>query len=214
MYGTLCLCMKNQSFFTLSLSLLTDPPHPNQLYPAAGDGLPPLPASCPASYPSISLGTSISSNLLPEAFEFWRSRRRTSESEDPPGNPNAGDALGTRTSGVNMAESASARLFPSLRLSPDPVRDSDVVFNSVRRSCPKFVAPAAVWRSNAPPTAIIPGPYELHKDEMSCAGPDAGSCRVGGALASISLERVASLGRPEASETESHKARNRAWKNA
>ena len=204
---------KNQSFF--SWSLLSGPPHPNQLYRAAGDGLPSLPPSCPASYPSISLGTSISSNLLPEAFEFRRSRWRTSESEDPLDNPSAGDAPGTRDSGVNMGDSASDRLFPSLRLSPrtDPVPNSGV-FNCVRCSCPTFVAPAAVWRSNAAPVAIIPGPYELHKDVMSCAGPDAGSCRVGGTLASISLERMASLGRPEANETDSHKARNRAWKNA
>jgi len=64
-----------------------------------------------------------------------------------------------------------------------------------------FVVPAAVWRSNAAPEAMIPGPYEFHKDEMSCAGPEAGSCSEGGALASISLERVASLGSPVVDET-------------
>lgn len=66
----------------------------------------------------------------------------------------------------------------------------------MRGSGPRFVAPTAAWRSNAAPEAMIPGPYEFHKDETSCAGPEAGSCRVGGALASISLERVASLGSP------------------
>ncbi len=71
----------------------------------------------------------------------------------------------------------------------------------MRCSCRTFVAPAAAWRSNAAPEAMIPGPYECHKDETSCAGPEAGSCRVGGVLASISLERVASLGSPVVDET-------------